>query len=597
MATMTSDALTTSDANLQYTISVTQKSQNIPANNSTVSVSVNFYRTDSGSTSGSGTLYCKIDGTTYMAAITSSQKITSSGIVLYSTTVTIPHEDDGTKSLSVTAWIDHSKVTSSEQGFRVALSDIGRKSTLTVSDGTLGTVQTITVNRKVDTYTHTITYKCGTASGTICANSTDTSISWSPPISLASQTTTGSSVSVTLTIETFYNGDSLGTSAKTINCALPGNALAPVVSVTISDAMGYKDTYGNYVQAQSKLKVNVSATGQQGATVESCKMSFESGEYWEWPEEESKTTLAAEFTTGVIKGSGSLTVTIVVTDSRNQSTTVSESVSVYAYTVPTISEITSYRSNSSGTSSTSGAYLTVKFSAQVSALDNQNTASYKVEYKKVSASSYSTKTLTSYNGAYAVTNGVGTFSASTDSSYDIVLTVTDAFTSTSRSVNGSSQNYLWSIKSGSTGIAIGKLAESDDIFDVNWKINARKGITVPKSGWLYATLSSSFVAADSNTANRPCYQKDLNVVTVRGQVQTAAQLSYLANTTIATGIASGYRPPADVYFLCPTLGVNHWVCTITTAGEIKARLYGSSDTLPEAIPQGTYLLFCCTYQL
>ena len=139
----TSAALSTSNQYVKYTISISQNSQDKVNNQSNVTVSVRFYRTNTGYTTyGSGTVYCKINGTTYSAAVTPSQKITNSGIVLFTKTLNIKHGSDGKKTLTCSAWISHNApLSSSEQSYSQVLTAIPRASTLTASNGTLGAAQ------------------------------------------------------------------------------------------------------------------------------------------------------------------------------------------------------------------------------------------------------------------------------------------------------------------------------------------------------------------------------------------------------------------------------------------------------------------------
>ena len=69
---------------IKYKIEVTVNSQSIENNTSNITVKVWFFRTNQGYTTfGSGTCYCSINGTSYSQAVTSSQKITSSPIALF----------------------------------------------------------------------------------------------------------------------------------------------------------------------------------------------------------------------------------------------------------------------------------------------------------------------------------------------------------------------------------------------------------------------------------------------------------------------------------------------------------------------------------
>lgn len=128
-----SGALSTSNQYVKYTIEIIQNSQNIPTNTSNVTVKVRFYRTNTGyETYGNGTVYCKINGVTYNASVSSSQKITNSGIVLFSKTLSVAHGADGKKTLTCSAWINiDAPLTSSEQSYSQALTTIPRNAKIT----------------------------------------------------------------------------------------------------------------------------------------------------------------------------------------------------------------------------------------------------------------------------------------------------------------------------------------------------------------------------------------------------------------------------------------------------------------------------------
>ena len=132
---------TTSNERVLYNITVTESNVSTANNSSDITVSVKFWRTNTGyETYGTGTVYCTIDGTQYTAAVSPSQKITNSGIVLFTKKVTIKHNSDGSKSVNVKARINISGVlSSSDQGFNVTLTKISVTpssiSTFTISAG------------------------------------------------------------------------------------------------------------------------------------------------------------------------------------------------------------------------------------------------------------------------------------------------------------------------------------------------------------------------------------------------------------------------------------------------------------------------------
>lgn len=127
----TSGNFDTSNQYIKYRIVVTENSYSIPNNNSSVSVQVQVWRTNSGYTTyGSGTCYCTINGTEYSQSITSNQEFTyNSYTPVFNTTVTIPHDADGSKTIYVSSRISHDRFSSSSQGFNVTLTKIPRYAT------------------------------------------------------------------------------------------------------------------------------------------------------------------------------------------------------------------------------------------------------------------------------------------------------------------------------------------------------------------------------------------------------------------------------------------------------------------------------------
>lgn len=410
-----------------------------------------------------------INGTKYSSTCTVGLSGGSTKTLMTKTVSNINHSSDGSKSISISCTLgiavtlSGKYVSSVSTSGTATLTKIARASSLSASNGTLGTEQTLSVTRQSSSFTHTITYTCGSASGTIVSKSSSTSIAWTPPLSLAQQNKTGTSVTVKLTITT-YNGDSkVGSSAtKTITCSIP-SSVKPTVSISVSDPNGYASTYGGYVKGKSKIKVAITASGSQGSTIKSYSTSANGSTY-----------TGSTVTTDVVKSTGTLTIKTTVTDSRGRTASATKAITALAYSDPKISAMTVYRSDSSGNSNKSGAYLTVKFTAAVTSLSSKNTAKYVVKYKKVSDSSYTSATLSSYANNYSPSDAKYTFAADTDSSYNVVLTVTDAFKSTSKTVTGKTTSMLWSILQKGKGIALGKTAEFTDIFEVDFQSRFRK---------------------------------------------------------------------------------------------------------------------------
>lgn len=456
-------------------IAIKQNSQSVVNNTSNVTVSVTAAWTNGSYNSvvnAAGTPQAKgsvtIDGKSYSFASTFNTGRTTSGSqTIFTKTVNVAHGSNGEKTLACSAsyntYVSSGTVTASVSK---ALTTIPRKSTLTTSNGTLGTAQTLTVTKQSSNFTHTITYKCGNTSGTICTKSSSTSVSWTPPLTLAQQNKTGTSVSVVFTITTYNGNTSLGSNTKTISCSIPAS-VKPTVSFTITDAEQHEGYLGAYIQGHSKAKVTITASGNQGSTITSYRTTVD-----------GKTYAGASFTSSILLGSGDLTISVTVTDSRGRTTTAIKTITVAAYSAPKITALSVYRSDAEGVASSSGAYLTVKFSATSNTTLQMHYAYY-VSYKKVSETTYTQQYLSAYSENATVTDGVYTFPAETGSSYNIVVGAEDEVETTTKTVIGSSVKKFWSWFKRGTGIAFGKIAEHENVFEVAFQTLLTGGLRYP----------------------------------------------------------------------------------------------------------------------
>lgn len=449
-------------------------SQSIVNNTSTIAWKLQLISGDDGriDSSSSKNWSVTVDGKTYSGTNTVGIANNTTKTLASGTTI-ITHNSNGSKTFSYSfsqqfsiTFSGTSIGTKSGSGSGT-LDTIARKSTLTASNGTLGTAQTLSVTRYDSSLTHTITYKCGNESGTVVTKSSDTSLSFTPPLSLASQNTTGTSVSVVFTITTYSGSTSIGSNTKTITCSIPAS-VKPTVSLNVSDAEGYAATYGAYIQGLSKFKVAISASGMHGSTIKTYKTTVE-----------GKTYTAASFTTGAVSGTGNVTINVTVADSRGRTATASTTVSALAYASPKITTLSVNRCDKDGNKSSSGAYLSVVFSSSITSLNSKNTASYTVKYKKSNATTYTAETLSQYTGQYSVSGGVFVFAAETGSSYNIELTATDSFSTVGKTSTGASIKKLWSSLTKGLGFAFGKVAELEDVLEVGFKTKFTGGILHP----------------------------------------------------------------------------------------------------------------------
>lgn len=443
------------------TISIDQNSQNVANNTSNVTVTVKASWTYGSYNKLEKSGWLKIDGTkyTFTSPFNTSQTTSGTG-TLFTKTVNVSHGSNGTKTLacsaSYTTGVSSGTITASASK---TLTAIPRTSTLTVSNGTLGAAQTLTISRADSSFKHRITYSCGSVSGYAAGSASDfttaTSISWTPSLSLASQNTTGTSVSVSLTLTTYTSdGTKVGAKSKSISCSIPAS-VKPSCTIAITDPTGWSNTYGGFVQGLSKMKVVVTPTTSYGSAIAAYKTTANGSTY-----------TAASFTTGTIQSSGSLTVSSTVKDKRGRTGSASSKVSVIPYSAPSIGKLSVLRCNSDGTANDQGEYVKVSFKTSVMSMSGLNTSSHVLKYRRSDEDVDTVVNLTVYDNVYSVDDGNYIFEANSGSSYNIEFSVTDKHNTTIRTTTASTGFVLMHFNTAGNGMGIGKTAEIQHALDI-----------------------------------------------------------------------------------------------------------------------------------
>lgn len=331
----------------------------------------------------------------------------------------------------------------------VTLYAVWKKASDTVSalNGTIGNAITLTITKIESTYADDITYSFGNVTGTIASGTTSTSISWTPPLSLASEIPNASSGTLVITCATYSGSSLVGTTTTSVSLTVP-QSMSPTASVSYVDTDATCLAWGIFVQSRSKLSYTVTASGQYGATITSYSAQVNGSNY-----------TSATWTTDVLLYSGSNTYTVKVTDSRGYQTTVTGTFSVESYSTPSVSLVSCDRDDSDPDQ------VDIVFDFAVASVQNNNSALYSFDYKEKSASNWtrgSDESLGSYSGS------ISDFLSSIDqgSEYDIRINVKDAFQTVSTETEvGVSGNVLFNQRHRG-GLGLLMKSQSADQLDV-----------------------------------------------------------------------------------------------------------------------------------
>ena len=425
---------------------------NTSANTSSITAKV--YLNGNGYTTSSSYWSCIINGTT----VTSNKNASIGGKTLLGTrTWTVNHNDDGTASVGIS--FSYSNGLSSSGTYTtktgsgsatVRLDTIARGSSISLSrsSATIGSDSiTVNITRNSSAYKHKVKLILGDTTYLLAEN-VDTSYTFTPSMSYCNKITTATSGTATVKVETLTgtNGSWIADTTKTLTLNVPSNVV-PSVGISV---VANNQTNGVSVAGKTTFTVKpVNADGSYGSTITS--YSITGG------------NLNSVSPNGAITdtlNAGDYTFVVKVVDSRGRTAEASKVETVHAYSSPTISA-RAFRCNKDGTESSSGVYIAVNFSWEITNLanNNSNAKQYFIQYKTSSASSYATSVdwtdLSSYSGSMTK---VLSQTFLTTSSYSIQLKVKDSFGTTTSTLSVSTISALLNIEK--SGVGVGKIHEN-----------------------------------------------------------------------------------------------------------------------------------------
>ena len=527
-------------------------------------------------------MYAKSDSTTYgaynLSSSANSVKLTVDGsqkvnktmamdfrdmaiVNLASWTGDISHDSEGKKKLTCSGsfTIDGSSwLSGGDISLSIDLDDIPRatKPTLSVSSVELGKTLKIGISPAASGWTHRIYYRFGSGSWTRFATDQTGDYTWTVPEDLANSITDATSATLTIGLNTYNGSTQIGTT-QTVNVkvTVPSSVNPSISSVTVSEGVSeIASGYGVYIQGKSKLHIVTDASGAYSSAISSIKHKIGGTDY----------TANADYTSGFITVSGDIDIVTTVTDSRGRTASKTTTITVYAYDAPKITKFTAIRCGEGGAVNNNGTYVKVSMAFSVSPINNKNAKSYQLEYKTAADDTY-TKIVSgntySYDDVYITGN---TFLAA--NSYDIRLVVADSFTESEAVVRVNVASRLMSYIIAKMAIAIGKVAELANTFDVALETIFRKSVS------MYDNLT---VAGDISEGGALLSKKYNSLVSVTARNSTAIadkSVSNASNTNLGsiTLEAGTWLVFIYVHFASNTSGRRSaWLATSATGSSME----------------------------
>ena len=493
--------------------------QDTNANTSTVTAVLYYKRNNSGfTTGGTGTFSISIAGT--IKSATKSLTITENAWVeAVRNTITVSHNVDGTKSITIYASgsIPSTTLTSTTCSGTVTLTTIPRASQITSAWGTVGGACNVKWTPASATFRFKIKFSVGTWShttGVIHPNTTSlyTYTGYTFPLDVAEQITNTHSGYMTVTLYTYNDSSATAQvgSERSLGCTLtvPDNEYTkPKVEMTLTPDTPYAKFASLYLQGRSKVKATFSGEGKYGASMTEYLLKAEGSTYGD------------PYTSDVLRNSGSITIVGYGYDSRGIFNTVPQDITVIAYEPPYIAPCYGYNSvvcercEEDGTASDGGKYLHIKGTRNFTKINTDgivNTCSVRCRYKPE-------------NGIWSHGSGEGVgvllwTDTSTDT-FDVILPnvvsdarcsytvelniIDDTYQPSAIVFNIPSEDIDFELREGGRGAAFGKHAVYENLLEVDWDAQFNKGIT-------YKDCPIADVVIEEGTSGIWTYRKWMN---------------------------------------------------------------------------------------
>lgn len=394
---------------------------------------------------------------------------TNSSLLIFGKDYNVPHNGDGTKTVSISFKVDINVggYGSATVNLSIPLPTIARASTISNVIGTLGNAMTLNINRKNSSFTHNLKYEFGPLSGTI-ATGVGTSVSWTPPLSLATAMPNRTSDWGQIVLETYSGSTKIGQTNCILTLNVPTSMTPSLGSITLTDSntavKNLLNTANTFAEIVSDIKVAFNdATGVQGSTITGYHAEIVN---------KNQSTNANNGNLGLMKWNGSAQVKAWVTDSRGSSSNaVTTDITVLEYFLPTLT-FTAIR----GDTNQSSDKIVVSRTAKIAPLKigNVQKNSFKLSFK---TAPFGTTTYTADTGAgvndkvtNTLTNSKATLSGTFDigKSYEVYGVLEDALTSsgTVKAPPVSPEKMVMGMAE--TAVSFGKYPENTNAVDSDW---------------------------------------------------------------------------------------------------------------------------------
>ena len=317
-----------------------------------------------------------INGQTVIGKYVSFDLRNTDRVLLGSGTLTIPHNEEGSKTITFWARI----LDVADQGNinwfsgTLGLTNIPRASAIeSVTATELGQTVTIKINKKVNEFRHQVWWQVNDSGWIDLGTGHDSSVQLEVPISYATRITNSDTGMLDVCVRTFRGKEKIGNDVyqRGIGIKVPASIVPTLENVTVSERTAQLAEFipvGNFIKDKSVMRVETTgANGSYGSTIISTELTVDN--------------LVVRASSGDFPANkaGNLEVTAKITDSRGRTATKSKTIKVWDYYAPKIIAFLANRTGN-GTNKTIIATVVANVSPLVIEGINRNPYTLKIQY-------------------------------------------------------------------------------------------------------------------------------------------------------------------------------------------------------------------------
>lgn len=369
---------TTSNGYVRLVFQVTEVSPSIPYNNSEVAYHLWLERntTYAYDLNEESLAQAEINGTRVINKYVSFDLRDKEWISLGKGTITIPHNDDGSKTITVRARLTNVASLGDIGWFSgtLDLSTIPRASSISSVVATeLEQTVTVRIEKKVSEFSHQVFWKVNDSSWNDLGTGHDSSVQFTIPIDYANRITNSDTGALDVRVRTFRGNDQIGNDVykRGIPIKVPASIVPTFEDITITERTARLAEFipsGNYVKGKSVMRVEaINTAGSYGSTIVSTELTVDN--------------LVVRAATGDFPANkaGNLEVTAKVTDSRGRTASKSKTIKVWDYYAP---KIIAFLANRTGNGTNKTIISTIAANVSPLVIDgvNRNPYTLKIQY-------------------------------------------------------------------------------------------------------------------------------------------------------------------------------------------------------------------------